>query len=61
MVFRRVGPIRESSVRKSTFLDRCFDAVMLLAFFALCTATAFALIENEPRTVRTTLILHSPR
>lgn len=56
-----MGPIREISVRKSTFLDRCFDAVMLLALFALCTATAFALIENEPRTVRTTLILHSHR
>ena len=48
-------------MRKTTFLDRCFDAVLLAALFALCTATAFALIENEPRTVRTTLILHSHR
>ena len=56
-----MGPIREISVRKSTFLDRCFDAVMLLALLVLCTATAFALIENEPRMVRTTLILHGNR
>jgi hypothetical protein len=53
-----VGRIREVDVRNSQFLDRCFVAGMLLALLGLFGAMAFALADNEPRSTRTTLILH---
>ena len=45
-------------MRNSQFLDRCFAAGMLLAILGLFGAMAYAVVENEPRTPRTTLILH---
>jgi len=48
-------------MRHSTFLDRFFGALVLLAFLMVFTAVAFALVENEPRVTRSTLLLHSHR
>ena len=48
-------------MRNSRFMDRFFGVVVLLAFMTIFTAVAFALVENEPRATRTTLILHGHR
>jgi len=48
-------------VRKSSFLDRFFVAVVLLAFLMLFGGLAFSFIDAEPRASKASLLLQNFR
>jgi hypothetical protein len=57
----RVGVLEESAVRKSTFSERCVVAVVLVLLLGVMTGVAFALLDHEPRAMRTGLLLPTGR
>jgi len=48
-------------VRESTFVERCLVAVVLVLLLGVMTGAAFALLDHEPRAMRTGLLLPASR
>ena len=48
-------------MRKSPFLDRCFVALVILAFLVVFGGLAFSYIDAEPRASKASLLLQNFR
>jgi len=48
-------------VRKNSFMDRCFVAIVILAFLAVFGGLAFSFIDAEPRASKASLLLQNFR
>ena len=53
----RVGVLEESAVRELTFVERCLVAVVLVLLLAVMAGVTVALLDHEPRAMRTGLLL----